>query len=90
MLHQCDNFEFSKLVYVHGKARLAGNGYSLTRRRNAVRGRRQAYPEVIPIPVVTRNCVPVLDKGIAISFTLRLAAEHRRNAESVFITLMEH
>ncbi|MFW2440447.1 MAG: hypothetical protein ACN4GR_13885 [Arenicellales bacterium] len=88
MLHQHDNCEFSKLVYVHGKARLAGNGYYLTRRRNAVRGCRQAYPE--SIPVVSRNCVQVLDKGMAISFTLRLAAEHHRNAEPVMITLMEH
>jgi len=88
VLHQCDNCEFSKLVYVHGKARLAGKGHSLTKRRNAVRGRRQANPK--GIPVVSRNRVPVRDKGIAISFTLCLAVERHRDAESVIITLMDH
>ncbi len=36
---QHDNDGFSQFVSVHGKARLAGNGRSLAKRRNAVRGR---------------------------------------------------
>jgi len=40
--------------------------------------------------VVSRRCVPVLDKGIAIAVALRLAAKHHRDAESVIITLIEH
>ena len=40
--------------------------------------------------MVSRSCVPVLDKGMAIAFALRLAAKHHRDAESVIITLIEH
>jgi len=32
----------------------------------------------------------VLDKGMTITFALRLAAKHHRDAESVIITLIEH
>jgi hypothetical protein len=40
--------------------------------------------------VVSRSCVAVLDKGMAIAFALRLAAKHRRDAEPVVITWTEH
>ncbi|RDH89297.1 MAG: hypothetical protein DIZ77_16000 [endosymbiont of Seepiophila jonesi] len=88
MLLQCDNCGFSELVCVHGKARLAGNGRSLVKRRNAVHGRRQAHPE--GVPVVSRSRVAALGKGIAIPCALRLAAKHHGNAVSVIITLKEH
>ncbi len=39
VLYPYDNCEFSQFVNVHGKARLAGNGYPLVKRRNTVRGR---------------------------------------------------
>ncbi len=32
------------------------------------------------VPVMSRNFVPVLIKGVAIAFTLRLAARHHRDA----------
>ena len=40
--------------------------------------------------MVSRSFVPVLDKGMAIAFALRLAAKHHRDAEFVIITLIEH
>ncbi len=50
VLHQCDYCEFSKLVYVHGKARLAGNGYSLIEHWNAVaEHHRDAEPVIITL-----------------------------------------
>ena len=95
-----DNCEFSWLVYGHGKARLAGNGRSLGKRRNAVRERKQANPK--GVPVVSRSRVAALDKGAArdgpaseasalgLACTLRLAAKHHRDAESVIIMSKEH
>ena len=40
--------------------------------------------------MVSRNCVPALDKGVVIAFALRLAAKHHWDAESVIITWTEH
>jgi hypothetical protein len=88
VVYQPDNYGFSWLVYVHGKARLEGNGRTLAKRRNAVRGRRQANPK--GAPVLSRCRVAVLDKGAAIAFALRLAAKHHRNAESKIIMLKDH
>ena len=88
MLLQGNNCEFSQLVCVHGKAFLAGNGCSLAKRNNAVRGRRQADPKGVAVP--SRSRVTVLAKGVTIAFALRLAAERHSNAESVIITLKEH
>ena len=36
--------------------------------------------------MVFRSCVPVLDKGIAIAFALRLAAKHHRDALRVSLS----
>ncbi len=88
------------LAWVHGKACLAGNGRTLVKRHNAVRGPRQANPQ--GAPVVSRNRVAVLDKGTAragpaseasalgLACALRLVAKHHRSAESVIIRLKEH
>ena len=95
-----DNYGFSRLVYGHGKARLAGkaqstrfargagSGRSLGKRRNAVRGRKQANPK--GVPVVSRSRVAALDKGTAIACALRLAAKHHRDAELAIIMSKEH
>jgi len=88
VLYPGDHCEFSWLGYAYGKARLAGNGHSLGKRRNAVRRCCQANPK--GIPVGSRSCVAVLDNGGTITFTLRLAAETHRDAESVMITGVEH
>jgi hypothetical protein len=40
--------------------------------------------------VVSRNCVAVLDKGMAIAFALRLATKHHRDAELVIIMLKDY
>ena len=40
--------------------------------------------------MVSRSGVAALDKGIAIAFALRLAAQHHRDAELVVIRWIEH
>ena len=42
---------------------------------------------VFSVPVVSRNYVPVFIKGIAIPFTLRLAAKHHRDALWVSLSM---
>ena len=64
MLLQGRNSEFSQLVAVHGKTRLADNGRTLAKRRNAVRGRRQVDPK--GAAVVARSRVAALDKEMAL------------------------
>jgi len=88
VLYQHNNVEFSQLWGVRGKARLEGNGCSIDKRCNAVRGRPKADPQ--GVPVVSRSRVPALANGAAIAFALCLAAKHHRNAESVIIVLIEH
>jgi len=88
VLYQHSNYGFSQLWGVHGKARLAGNGYSIDKRRNADRGRSKADPQGVPVVFCSR--VAVLTNGAAIAFGLRLAAKHHRNAEPAITMLIEH
>jgi len=88
VLLQDDNVGFSQLWGVHGKTRLEGNGCSINKRCNAVRGRPKADPQ--GVSVVFRSRVAALTNGMAIAFTLRLAAKHHRNAEPGIIILKEH
>jgi hypothetical protein len=88
MLLQCDNYGFSWLVSVHGKAHLAGNGLSpcqeVQRRPWALTSQPEGRSCGIP-PLRCSIC-----KGLAIHCTLRLAAKSHRNAASAIITLKEH
>ena len=88
MLLQGNNCGYSWLVSVHGKAQLAGNGLSPCQEV-------QRRPWALTSQPTGRFCgIPLLRystcKGLAIHFTLRLAAKTHRSAESVIIALKEH
>ena len=62
---------------------------ALGERRNAVHGRGHTNPQ--GAAVAFRSRVAVLDKkGLTLAVTLRLAAKHHRQAESIIITQKEH
>ena len=88
MLLQCDNYGRSWLVSAHGKAQLAGNGYSpwqeVQRRPWALTSQPAGRSCGIPLP----RCS--VGKGLAIHCTLRLAAKPHRSAASAIITLKEY
>jgi len=44
----------------------------------------------LSVPVASRRCVAMLDKGIAITFALRLAANVDKLTELAIITWIEH
>jgi hypothetical protein len=88
VLFQRDNYGFSWLVSVHGKAHLAGNGLSPWQEV-------QRCPWALTSQPAGRSCgIPPLRfsacKGLAIPCVLRLAAKAHRSAEPVIITLEEH
>ena len=88
VLLQCDNYGYSWLVSVHGKAQLAGNGLSPCQEV-------QRRPWALTSQPAGRSCgLPQLRysvcKGLAIHCALRLAAKPHRSAESAIITLKEY
>ena len=88
MFLQGNNYGFSWLVSVHGKAQLADNGRSpcqeVQRRPWALTSQPTGRFCGLP-PLRSSAC-----KGPAIPYTLRLAAKTLRSAEFTIITLKEH
>jgi hypothetical protein len=88
VLFQGYNCEFSQLVDVHGKTRLAGNGASLSR----------GATKFVDVDKLTQRallCCPAAAlqhsaREWPLHFALRLAAKQHNSAESVIITLKEH
>ena len=70
------------------KAQCEGNGYSLFEYWNAAAGHhRDALRVSLSTPT---DCVPPLDKGIAIACEARLAVNVDKLTELAIITLIEH
>ena len=88
MLYQGDNYGFSVPVVFRSKAQCEGNGYSLVEHWNAAAGHhRDALRVSLSTPT---DCVPPLDKGIAIAREARLAVNVDKPTEPVTITWTEH
>ena len=88
MLYQGDNYGFSVPVVFRSKAQCEGNGYFLVERWNAAAGHhRDALRVSLSTPT---DCVPPLDKGMAILGEARLAVNVDKLTELAIITLIEH
>ncbi len=88
MFLPCDNYGYSWLVSVHGKAHLAGNGHSPWQEV-------QRSPWALTSQPAGRSCgLPPLRcsacKGLAIHCTLHLTAKPHGSAGSAIITWKEH
>ena len=88
MLYPCDNCEFSVSVVFRSKAQCEGNGHSLAEHWNAVAGHhRDAHRVSLSAPT---DCVPPLDKGVAIAGEARLAVNVDKLTELAILTRVEH
>jgi hypothetical protein len=88
VLYQGDNYGFSVPVVFRSKAQCEGNGYSLVEHWNAAAGHhRDALRVSLSTPT---DCVPPLDKGMAIACEARLAVNVDKLTEPAIITLIEH
>jgi len=88
VLYQCDNYGFSVPVVFRSKAQCEANGHSIVECCNAVAGHhRDALRVSLSTPT---DCVPPLDKGMAIACEARLAVNVDKLTELAIITLIEH
>ena len=88
MLYQGDNYGFSVPVVFRSKAQCEGNGYSLVEYWNEAAGyHRDALRVSLSTPT---DCVPPLDKGMAIACEARLAVNVDKLTELAIITWIEH
>ena len=88
MLYQGDNYGFSVPVVYRSKAQCEGNGCSLVEHWNVAAGHhRDALRVSLSTPT---DCVPPLDKGMAIACEARLAVNVDKLTEFAIITLIEH
>jgi len=88
VLCPCDNYGFSVPVVLRSKAQCEGNGDSLVEHWNAAAGH---HSDALRVSLSTlTDCVPPLDKGIAIACEARLAVNVDKLTEPVIITWTEH
>ena len=88
MLYPYDNYAFSFPVGFRSKAQCEGNGHSLVEHWNAAAGyHRDALWVSLSTPT---DCVPPLDKGVAIACEARLAVNVDKLTEPAIITWIEH
>jgi hypothetical protein len=88
VLYPCDYYEFSVPVVSRSKAQCEGNGHSLVEHWNtAARHHRDALRVSLSTPT---DCVPPLDKGMAIACEARLAVNVDKLTEPAIITWVEH
>ncbi len=88
MRYPCDNSEFSVPVVFRSKAQCEGNGHSLGEHWNDAAGHhRDALRVSLSTPT---DCVPPLDKGMAIACEARLAVNVDRLTEFEIITGIAH
>ena len=88
VLYQCDNYGFSVPVVFCSKAQCEGNGYSLVEHWNAAV---EHHRDALRVSLSTsKDCVPPLDKGMAIACEARLAVNVDKLTELAIITLIEH
>ena len=88
MLYPCDNYGFSIPVEFRSKAQCEGNGYSLVEHWNAAAGHhRDALRVSLSTPT---DCVPPLDRGMAIAGEARLAVNVDTLTDLAIITWREH
>jgi hypothetical protein len=88
VLYQGDNYGFSVPVVFRSKAQCEGNGYSLVEHCNtAANHHRNALRVSLS---ASTDCVPSLDKGMAIACEARLAVNADKLTEPAIITLIEH
>ena len=88
MLPQCDNYGFSVPVVSRSKAQCEGNGHSPGECCNVAEGH---HRDARRISLLTpTDCVPPLDKGMAIICEVRLAVKVDKLSELAIIRLEEH
>jgi hypothetical protein len=88
VLYPSDNYGFSVAVVFRSKAQCEGNGYSLVERCNAAAGH---HSDALRVSLSTpTDCVPPLDKGIAIACEASLAVNVDKLTEPVVIRWIEH
>jgi hypothetical protein len=88
VLYQRDNYGFSIPVVFRSKAQCESNGCSLVEYWNTAAGHhRDALRVGLSTPT---DCVPPLDKGMAIAGEARLAVNVDKLTEHAIITLVEH
>ena len=88
MLGPCHNCRFSVPVMFRSKAQCEDNGHSLAERWNAAAGH---HRDALRVSLSTfTDCVPPLDKGMAIACEARLAVNVDKLTELAIITLIEH
>ena len=88
MLYPCDNYGFSVPVVFRSKAQCEGNGHSLVEYWNAAAG---DHRDALRVSLSTStDCVPPLDKGMAIACETRLAVGVDKLTELAIITGIEH
>ncbi len=88
MLYAYDNYEFSVPVVFRSKAQCEGNGHSLVEHWNAGAGH---HRDALRVSLSTfMDCVPPLDKGMAIACEARLAMNIDKLTERAIITCIEH
>jgi len=88
VLYPWDNYEFSVSVVFRSKAQCEGNGHSLVEHWNEAAGyHRDAIRVSLSSPT---DCVPPLDKGMAIACEARLAVNDDKLTEYAIIPGVGH
>jgi len=88
VLYPCDNYGFSVPAMSCSKAQCEGNDYFLVEHWNAAAGHcRDTLRVSLSTPT---DCVPPLDKGMAIACETSLAVNVDNLTELVIITWIEH
>ena len=88
MFYPCGNYIFSAPVVFRSKAQCEVNGYSLAEDWNAAAG---YHSDALRVSMSTStNCVPPLDKGIAVACKARLAVNVDKPTELAITTWIEH
>jgi hypothetical protein len=88
VLYQGDNYGFSVPVVFRSKAQCEGNGHSLVEHWNAAAGHHRGALRVSSS--TSTDCVPPLDKGMAIVGEASLAVNVDKLTELAIIILIEH
>jgi hypothetical protein len=87
VLYQGDNYGFSVPVVFRSKAQCEGNDFLVEHWNAAAGHHRDALRVSLSTPT---DCVPPLDKGMAIVGEARLAVNVDKLTELAIITLIEH
>jgi len=88
VFYPCENYVFSVPVVLRSKAHCEGNGHPLIEHWNAAA---KYHRNILRVSLsIFTDCVPPLDKGIAIAREARLAVNIDKLTELAIITWIEH